>query len=102
MFEDVNKATTSVALSASPNPAAVGAQLTVTATVATTLAGKTPTGSVKFYLDQAGLGVVPLVNGVATYQTSSLTAGTHRFVVQYGGDPNYDGGDSAPVWVTVQ
>ena len=102
VFEDVNKATTSVALSASPNPAAVGAQLTVTATVATTLAGKTPTGSVKFYLDQAGLGVVPLVNGVATYQTSSLTAGTHRFVVQYGGDPNYDGGDSAPVWVTVQ
>jgi len=102
VFEDLSKETTSVALSASPNPAAVGAQLTVTATVATTLAGKTPTGSVKFYLDQAGLGVVPLVNGVATYQTSSLTAGTHRFVVQYGGDPNYDGGDSAPVWVTVQ
>jgi len=91
-----------VTLTPSANPVAVGATLTMTATVAGGIGGVTPTGTATFYVDSANVGPATVVNGSANYQTSSLTAGSHRFGVEYGGDSNYAGIGSAAVWVTAQ
>jgi Bacterial Ig-like domain (group 3)/FG-GAP-like repeat len=80
MIETVNKDTTTTVVSASPNPAAYGQPITITATVTSTFPG-TPTGSVRL----SGLGEVPLVNGVATL-TKALKAGTHAITGAYKGD----------------
>ena len=77
-----------VSLNASPNPAIYGASVTLTATVTGT--GLTPTGTVYFYAGSKQLGTVALnSSGVATYMTSSLTAGQDSITVYYGGDTNY-------------
>jgi len=80
--------TTSVASSA--NPAASGASVTFTATVA----GTAPTGSVNFtdgFGSIANCAVVPLAAGsgnsrTAACTTTTLTAGTHSIAAKYSGD----------------
>ncbi len=72
------------------NPAAVGTNVTFTATVS----GSAPTGSVGFTADGttlAGCGAVALPSGsasskTATCSTASLAVGTHSIVASYGGD----------------
>jgi hypothetical protein len=96
-----SQAATSTALSASPNPAASGATVTLTATVTSTTAG-TITGTVTF-LDGAnsiGTGSVG-ANGVATLQTSSLSAGTHSVTAMYGGDANFLTSTSSAVSLVI-
>jgi len=102
VWDTVNKVATTVTLTPSANPVAVGATLTMTATVAGGIGGVTPTGTATFYVDSANVGPATVVNGSASYQTNSLTAGSHRFGVEYGGDSNYAGIGSAAVWVTAQ
>ena len=89
LWETVNKQTTTVTVAASPSPANIGQQVTITTTVATTLSGKTPTGTVKLFQGHALVGDLPLVNGTATYTTSWQAAGGFAFSAQYGGDSNY-------------
>jgi len=80
--------TTSVASSA--NPAASGASVTFTATVA----GTAPTGSINFtdgFGSIANCAVVPLAAGsgnsrTAACTTTTLTAGTHSIAANYSGD----------------
>ena len=96
-----SQAPTSTALSASPNPAASGATVTLTATVTSTTAG-TITGTVTF-LDGAnsiGTGSVG-ANGIATLQTSSLSAGTHSLTAMYGGDANFLTSTSSAVSLVI-
>ena len=95
------KAATSTAITASPNPAATGANVTLTATVTSQTAG-TITGTVTF-LDGAnsiGTGSVG-ANGVATLQTSSLSAGTHSVTAMYGGDANFLTSTSSAVSLVI-
>ena len=69
---------TSIGLNASPNPAAVGQNVALVATVVSGLPGQVPTGSVTFS-DQSGvLGTAPLTAGVAAFSTTSLPVGTHQ------------------------
>jgi hypothetical protein len=42
-----------------------------------------------------------LTNGIATFGTSSLGAGTHTITTVYGGDANYNASTSAPLSQTV-
>jgi hypothetical protein len=85
----ISKGTTTVALSPLPNPVSAGAQLTLTATVATTLTGVSPTGTVKFFDGYTLLGSGTVTAGVASYQTSALAVGSHSFLAEYSGDGNY-------------
>ena len=63
--------------------------MTFTATVTST-AG-TPTGTVQFKDGGTNLGSPQALNGsgVATFSTSSLTAGIHTITADYSGDPNF-------------
>ena len=90
----VVKATSSVVLTPNSNPLTAGSTLIMTATVTGALPGITPTGNVKFYVDGGSPGIFPLVNGVATYTTSTLTSGVHLIGAQYAGDVNYNGSRS--------
>ncbi|MGH9665534.1 MAG: beta strand repeat-containing protein, partial [Bryobacteraceae bacterium] len=86
---------TQTTVNGTPNPAAVGATVTLTANVAVTDgSGLTVNaGTVSFVDGSATLGTAPVVNGTATLQTSSLAEGTHHIVAGYGGSssPNVFG-----------
>ena len=91
----VNKASPSVGLDSSANPALLSSSVTFTATVSSTVS--TPTGSVDFYDGTTLLGSGTLASSTATYATSSLTAGTHSITAVYGGDSNFSSVTSSPL-----
>ena len=81
----VIRATPTVTLSSSANPAAVGQTVLLTASVAVNA-----TGTVTFIDGSTVLGTGVLNSaGVATFTTSSLTIGTHPITASYGGDTNF-------------
>jgi hypothetical protein len=90
-----------ITLVSSANPAALGAAVTFTAAV--TLAGTTsmvaPQGTVTFFDGTTALATVALTNSVATFSTSSLTAGTHKITATYNVAANFPvkSSTSAPV-----
>jgi probable HAF family extracellular repeat protein len=83
LSEVVSRGSSTTGIASSLNPATPGQPVTLTATVT----GSSPTGSVEF-LDGAASLTPPvlLVGGVATFTTSSLSAGTHSITAVYGGD----------------
>ena len=90
----VNKANTSVNLTSSLNPSALGQSVTFTATISVIAPGAgTPTGTVQF-LDGgnpiAGCTSVAISGGQAQCSTAALTAGNHTITAQYGGDGNFN------------
>jgi len=87
----VSKWGTSTNLAASANPAIAGQPVTFTATVISQ-GPVTPTGSVRL----PDIGVVPLVNGVATITKTGLHTGTHVIVATYNGDAASADSKSAP------
>ena len=88
----VNLASSTVALTSSPNPSAFGATVNLTATV--TFGA---TGSVTFHEGATTLGTGTINSGIATLSISSLAGGTHSITAQYGGDTNYNGSVSTPI-----
>ena len=75
-----------VALSSSANPAASGDAVTFTATVSPVDSGAgTPAGSVVFKEGHTILGSAPLVDGQASFTTSSLAAGPHGITALFSG-----------------
>jgi hypothetical protein len=80
--------TPTVAVTPSPNPAAYGTPVTLTATV--TGSGLTPTGAIIFNdgVKQLGSGTLNS-SGVATFLSSTLVIGTHTITASYGGDTSY-------------
>jgi hypothetical protein len=83
-FSYGSKATTTLALTSSPNPSIVGQAVTFTARVT----GNSPTGSVTFSLNGKTIGTALLVNGVATFVISSLPVGNDAVTASYPGDAN--------------
>jgi hypothetical protein len=77
-------ATSTTVLNVSPNPSTAGQQVTMAASV-TALAG-TPEGSVQFLDGSTVLQTVPLNNGQATFNTSTLTVGPHSLTSVYLGN----------------
>jgi parallel beta-helix repeat protein len=85
------------------NPSNVGDAVTFTATVNPSNGGTgTPTGSVTFNDGTSLLGTGTLVNGVATWSTSTLTAGSHSITAVYSGDTNFSGSTSPPLTQNVR
>ena len=89
----VKGASTTTTLAASPNPSVFSQSVTFTATVQVSGIG-TPTGVVTFAEGAATLGTGVLTGGIATFSTSSLSAGTHAITAEYGGDMSYAGSTS--------
>jgi len=90
-------ASTSTALTSSPNPANFGVSVTFTATVTTT-GLNAPTGTVTFNNGTASIGTGTLTTSSpyqATLTTSSLPAGTDSITAVYGGDSSNAGSTSA-------
>jgi hypothetical protein len=97
----VNKATPSITLTSSANPAGLGSSVTFTATL--TGRGTTPSGAVTF-VDGSTLLGTGTVNprGMATLSISTLGAGPHSITASYGGDGNYLAATSAVLTETIQ
>ena len=91
------KPTSTITLSASPNPATVGASVTFTGRV-TPLAA---TGTVTFKEGNTTLGSGALTGGTATYNTTSLTAGVHNITAVYSGDGSYQRSTSSAYTQTI-
>ncbi len=88
----ITKATPAVTLNSSANPAVSGQAVIFTATVPTGT-----TGVVTFFDGATVLGTGAIVNGVASFTTSALTADTHSITASYGGDTNNTASTSAPL-----
>ena len=84
MNQVVQKATTTTALAATPNPSSQGVFVQLTALV--TSNGTAPTGTVLFQEGSATLGSATISSGAATWSTNSLTMGQHVIVAVYQGD----------------
>jgi hypothetical protein len=80
----VKRAATSVVLAATN---AGGSSYTFTAVVSSSTGA--PSGLVSFFDGTNLIGSSPLAGGIATYSTSSLTAGSHSITATYTGDGNY-------------
>ncbi len=89
---------TVTALASSQNPSMIGASITLTAAVSSSVAGTTvPTGSVVFQDGTTILGSGTLsMTGTATFATSALAAGTHSIQAPYAGD-SFFAGSVSPV-----
>jgi sugar lactone lactonase YvrE len=81
----VAQAQPTITLTGSPNPAAVGQIVTLTAT----LSAASATGTVDFKDGAAVLGTVIVANRTAVFTTSALTRGNHSITAVYSGDGNY-------------
>jgi hypothetical protein len=90
----VDKDTTTTAVTASPNPAVYGQAITYTVTVTSRYG--TPTGSVRI----SDIGLVPLVNGVATITKNLVRAGTHDITASYQSDSDF-ARSTSPVYKEV-
>jgi hypothetical protein len=89
-------------LTASAAQITSGQSVTFTATVTSQSGTNTPTGTVTFIEGTTSLGKATLnASGMATFSTSSLSAGTQSMTASYGGDNNYNGSVSNAVSVVV-
>lgn len=93
---------TTIAVTSTPNPSRLGTQIKFTATVTRVAGGAPPTGFVTFRSGSTDLVVRTIVNGVATYSTTTgpFKVGTHAVTVVYQGDDN-NGPATSPVYEHV-
>lgn len=96
----LTKATTT-ALTATPNPAKFGQDVSLNATV-TADNGATATGDVVFSLDNATVATKPLSAGAASYTASGLTVGVHAASANYSGTTGFVASSSTNISVVVQ
>ncbi len=86
--ERVRRIGTATSLRSSPDPSFVGQAVTFSATVRA-FGSAAVTGTVTFSDGGTTLGSAPVVGGVATLTTSSLSRGFHLIVATYSGDGTY-------------
>jgi uncharacterized repeat protein (TIGR03803 family) len=97
LTQQVNQATTSVALYSNLNPAFVNAAVTFTASVTGQYQGN-PSGTVTFYSNGSALGAPVTLNAwQASLTTSFSAAGTYSITAVYSGDANDIGSTSSVV-----
>jgi len=91
----IDKASTSVALSTSPNPSTPADNVVITAVVSAVAPGAgTATGTIEFRDNGVVLGTATIVNGTATL-TKKFKKGTHPLTAIYAGNTNFNGSTGA-------
>jgi uncharacterized repeat protein (TIGR01451 family) len=99
----VNRATTTVTVTATPNPTTQGVPVNLVATVAS----GTPTGTVSFSADGTTLPCSPVTvvvgttSSTAACTTTFTTAGAHPITASYSGDANFEPSTSPVIAVVV-
>ena len=102
LIQVVNLATTATALTSSNATVPLTTTVTFTASV-NGGSTSTPTGNVVFKDGTATIGTTAVNNaGVATFATSSLTAGSHQITAAYQGDTDFAASTSAALTETIQ
>jgi hypothetical protein len=99
LSQQVNKASTTTALTSSPNPSTSGQPVTFTATLSSTT-GPVPTGTVTFKNGNSTLCSGSLSGGVVSCNASTLSKGSHTIKANYITTANFLG-SSASVTQTV-
>lgn len=90
--QTVSRAGTATSITSSANPAAAGAPVVVSVTVAAMApGGGTPTGSVQLAAGGAAIGSAPLAGGQASLPVATLPVGTTNISATYSGDSNFNG-----------
>ena len=103
LTQTVNQDGVSVTLLSSLNPSTFGAMVTFTATVISSGAAGTPTGTVTFRDGAALLGTSALsAAGTTTYATAALAGGSHSISATYNGDAKHAAGSTASVGQIVK
>ena len=100
----VSRGTTSLGLSATPNPAYPATTVTVTATLSPGWSLSAPTGTVAFTEGAApiiGCSAVTLTGLSATCTISGMVVGSHTLQAIYSGDGNYAGSTSPTYTATI-
>ncbi len=87
-----------VTLTATPNPAAPGQPISLTAT----LMPSDATGTVTFWWGTTSLGVEALAAGVATHVVASFPLGSHVLTAAYSGDATHPASTSPPITLVVR
>jgi hypothetical protein len=96
---DPIRSATTTALGISPSPATLGEPVTPTASVTPT--SGVATGQVQFFEEATLLGTAPLVDGVASFQTSALSLGPHRLLAAFAGSSGFLPSVSPAVPLTI-
>ena len=90
---------TTIQLTVTPNPATFGQAVTLRATL--TGSYGTPVGSVTFIDSGKNIVTSTLVNGIASFTTSTLAVGSHTIQVSYPGNYQSQSQTSAPTTLTI-
>jgi ELWxxDGT repeat protein len=93
LVQVVDPVSTATTLGSSPNPSFISGVVEFTAMVTP----GSPTGSIVFAEGGVTLATVTLAGNLASFQTSTLTAGSHTINAVYSGDTNYAGSTSNAV-----
>jgi uncharacterized repeat protein (TIGR03803 family) len=86
----VERASTSMSLTSSANPAGALQSIVVTAVVAPISPGAgMPEGTVEFFRESTYLGQAALISGTATFGIGGMPSGSHQIVARYSGEQNF-------------
>src|SRR5207244_10667964 len=100
--QTLHQASTTTSLTSSLNPLTSGRLVAFTSVVTAISPGAgTPTGNVSFRDGSTVLGTSPLVNGTATFSSTTLSVATHQIAAVYGGDGNFMQSTSTVLTQTV-
>ena len=80
-----------LSLAPSASPSLAGSSLVLTATLASSVSGTTPTGTVTFTDGSTARGMATIASGVATYTASGLATGTHSFSASFAATSSLSG-----------
>ena len=98
----VGQVPTSTAVTFSPSSPALGANVTLTATITPATSGSAaPSGTVDFFSGTTMIGSGAVASDVATFTTTTLAAGSNSITAEYLGDTNYAASTSPATTVSV-
>jgi hypothetical protein len=95
--ETIQANVSSTVLAVAPTPAGVFQPVTFTANVTSLTAPNPSSGTVTFTVAGNPIGAAPVVNGIATFTTPSINAGTWSATATYNGSGAYSASTSGPI-----
>lgn len=98
----IGQPATTTVVTSTANPSILAASVTFAVSVTPSGGSGTPTGTVTIKDGSTTLATQSLVNGQATFTTSSLSVGSHSITATYSGDTNFQGSTSTVLTQAVQ